>query len=122
MWYIEVALVHGGHLPVHFNLQSMKTYQPLSSYIYREAVCLFNIFYRAKNSLDDVVVDCPDYCHLNGLTGITQCFNKQTGQYVVAINSSGDCLSGSATVIAHLCPNNMELLYQVTEPGIKMCF
>ncbi len=68
------------------------------------------------------MVDCPDYCHLNGLTGKIQCFNKQTGQYVVAINSSGNCLSGSATGIAHLCPNNMEPLYQVTEPGIKMCF
>jgi hypothetical protein len=44
-WYIEVALVHGGHLPDHFNLQSVQTYQPLSSFIYREAVRLFNIFY-----------------------------------------------------------------------------
>jgi len=69
MWYIEVALVHGGHLPDHFNLKSVQTYQPLSSFIYREAVRLFNIFYQVKNSLDVVVVDCPDYCHLNGLTG-----------------------------------------------------
>ncbi len=120
MWHIEVALVHGGHVPVHFNIQSMKTYQPLSSYIYREAVCLFNIFYWIKNSLDDVVVKRPNYCHLNGLTGKIQCFNKQTGQYVVAINSSGDCFSGSAAVVVHLCPYNMEPLYQVTEPGIKM--
>ncbi len=69
-----------------------------------------------------VVVVCPDYCHLNGLTGKIQCFNKQTGQYFVAINSSGVCLSGSAIGIAHLCPNNMEPLYQVTEPWIKMSF
>ncbi len=68
------------------------------------------------------MVNCPDYCHLNGLTGKIQCFNKQTGQYVVANNSSGDCLSGSAAGIAHLCPNNMQPLYQVTEPGIKMSF
>jgi hypothetical protein len=120
MWYIEVALVHGCHLPVHFIVQSVKTYQPLSSYIYREAVCLFNIFYRIKNSLDVVVVDCPDYCHSNGLTGKIQCFNKQTGQYIVAINFSGHCSSGSATVVVHLCPYNMEPLYQVNEPGIKI--
>ncbi len=119
MWWIEVALVHGCHLPVHFNVLSVKTYQPLSSYIYREAVCLFNIFYWIKNSLDIVVVDCPDYCHLNGLPGKIQCFNKQTGLYIVAINSSGHCSSGSTTVIVHLCPYNMEPLYQVTEPGIK---
>jgi hypothetical protein len=120
MWYVEVALVHGCHLPVHLNVQSVKTYQPLSSYIYREAVRLFNIFYRIKNSLDAVVVDCPDYCHLNGLTGKIQCFNKQTGQYIVAINSSGHCSSGSATVVVHLCPYYMQPLYQVTEPGIKI--
>ncbi len=120
MWYIEVALVHGCHLPVHFNVQSIMMYQPLSSYIYREAVCLFNIFDRIKNSLNVVAVDCPDYCHLNGLTGKKKCFNKQTGQCMVAINSSGYCSSGSATVVVHLCPYNMEPLYQVTEPGVKI--
>ncbi len=119
MLYIQVALVHGGHLPVHFNLQSVKTYQPLSLYIYREAVRLFNIFYRVKKSLDVVVVDCPDYCHLNGLTGKIQCFNKQTGQYFVAINTSSHCSTGSASVVAHLCLYNMEPLYQVAEPGMK---
>jgi hypothetical protein len=45
MWYIQVALVHGGHLPDHFNLQSAQMYQPLTSHIYREAARLFNIFY-----------------------------------------------------------------------------
>ncbi len=95
-------------------------YQPLSSYIYREAVCLFNIFYRVKNSLVVVVVDFPDYCHLNWLTGKKQCFNKQTRQYVAAINTSGHCSTGSATVIAHLCPYDMEPLYQVAEPGMKI--
>ncbi len=49
-----------------------------------------------------------------------QCVNKQTGQYIVAINSSGHCSSGSATVVVHLCPYNMEPLYQVTEPGIQI--
>ncbi len=112
--------MHGCHLPVHFNVQSVKMYQPHSSYLYREAVCLFNIFHWIKNSLDVVVVDCPDYCHLNGLTGKIQYFNKQTGQYIVAINSSGHCSSGSSTVVVHLCPYNMEPLYQVTEPGIKI--
>ncbi len=99
MWYIQVALVHGGLLPDHFNLQCAQTNEPLSSYIYREAVCLFNIFYQVKNSLDVLVVDCPDCCHLNGLTGNIQCFNKNTGQYVIAINTSGHCLTGFATVL-----------------------
>ncbi len=66
------------------------------------------------------MVDCPDYCHLNGLTGNIQCFSKQTGQYVVAINTSGHCLTGFATVVAHLCPYNMEPLYQVDKPGMKI--
>jgi hypothetical protein len=77
-------------------------------------------FYRVKNSLDVVVVDCPDYCHLNGLKGKIQCFNKQTGRYVVAINTSGHCSTGFATVVAHLCPYNMEPLYQVDIPGLKI--
>jgi hypothetical protein len=46
--YIEVALVHGCHLPVHVSVQSVKMYQPLSSYIYKEAVCLFNIFIESR--------------------------------------------------------------------------
>ncbi len=66
------------------------------------------------------MVDCPDYCHLNGLTGNIQCFNKQTGQYIVAINTSGHCSTGLATVVAHLCPYNMEPLYQVNKPGLKI--
>ncbi len=65
-------------------------------------------------------MDCPDYCHLNGLTGNIQCFNKQTGQYVVAINTSGHCSIGFATVVAHLCLYNMEPLYQVNKPGLKI--
>jgi hypothetical protein len=66
------------------------------------------------------VVDCPDYGHLNRLTGKIQCFNKQTGQYVVAINTLGHCSTGSASVLVHLCPYNMEPLYQVAKPGLKI--
>jgi hypothetical protein len=85
----------------------------------KQFVCSI-FFYRVKNSLDVVVVDCPNYCHLNGLTGKIWCFNKQTGQYVVAINTSGHCSTGFATVVAHLCPYNMEPLYQVDKPGLKI--
>jgi hypothetical protein len=120
IWYIQVALVHGGHLPDHFKSQSVQTYQPLSSIIYREAVHLFNIFYQVKNSLDVVVVDCPDYCQLNGLTGKIKYFNTQTGQYAVTFNTSGLCSTGSASVLVHLCPYNMEPLYQVAKLGLKV--
>jgi hypothetical protein len=91
----------------------MKTNHPLRLYIYKEAVRLFQKNYQDRSNLDVVVVDCPDSYNINGLTGKIQDFNKQSGQFLVSVNTH------TATVNIHLWPHNMEPLYQATKLGKK---
>ena len=41
IWYIQVCLIHSGHLPQNFNLECVKAQHPLMPFIYNEAVRLF---------------------------------------------------------------------------------
>jgi hypothetical protein len=55
IWYIQVSLLHSGHLPDNKSPDCMKAPQPLMPFIYNEAVHLFNMFYQVKSWPEFVV-------------------------------------------------------------------
>ncbi len=69
IWYIQVSLLHSGHLQDNITLDCMKAQHPLMPFIYTKAVRLFNIFYQVKNTPEYVVLDCALYPQLNGYRG-----------------------------------------------------
>jgi hypothetical protein len=88
IWYIQVSLLHSGHLRNNITLECMKAQHPLMPFIYTEAVCLFNIFYQVKNTPDFVVLDCAFYPQLNGYRGRIQSFNHRNGLFIVAVSTT----------------------------------
>ena len=69
IWYIQVSLVHSGHLPDNISLELVKVHHPLMPSIYSEAERLFKIFYRNNFSSEIVVRDCAEYPQLNDSRG-----------------------------------------------------
>ncbi len=79
------------------------------------------MFYWIKSSLDFVVVYCAVYPQFNELTGQIHTFKKQSGQYIVAVNTSEYTSSRCPpSVLAQLCPQYMEPLHKVTKFGINI--
>ncbi len=114
IWYIQVSLLHSGHLPGNKSPDCMKAPQPLMLFIYSEAVHLFNMFYQVKSCPEFVVLDCALYPHLNGYRGRIQSFNLQNGQYNVAVNTTQfNSPSSPSSFVMQLCPQYMEPLVKV---------
>jgi hypothetical protein len=120
MWYVQVSILHSGHLPGHITLECVKAHHPLTPFIYSEAVQLFNIFYRIKNSSDFVIVDCAVYPQLNGFKGHINSFKKLDGQFAVSVNTSEySSPSCPSFVLMQLYPQYLEPLHKVTKFGIS---
>jgi hypothetical protein len=117
-WYIQVALVHSGHLSALFNLDQLESNHPLKFHIYREASRLYSMFYHQNHCSDFGVVDCVGvYLHMNELSGQIQSYNKQSGQYTVAIipSETDTWTSNKDRFIACLFPHYMDPLQQSTK-------
>ncbi len=117
-WYIQVALVHSGHLSALFNLDQLESNHPLKFHIYREASRLFRMFYRQNHCSDFVVVNCVGVNqYMNGFSGQIQSYNKESGQYTVAIipSETDTWTSNYDCCIAYLFPHYMDPLQQVAK-------
>jgi hypothetical protein len=119
IWYIQVSLLHSGHLPDNKSTDCMKAPQPLMPFVYSEAVHLFNMFYQVKSCPEFVVLDCALYPCLNGYRGQIQSFNLQNGQYILAVNRTQfNPPSSPSSFVMQLCPHYMEPLVKVKKFGI----
>jgi hypothetical protein len=110
MWYIQVSLLHNGHLPDNSTSECMNAPQSLLPYIYSEAEHLFNVFYQEKNFHEFLVLDCALYPHLNGYRGQISSFYYQNGQYIVTLTPS--------SLVMQLYPQYMEPLVKMKKFGI----
>ena len=121
IWYIQVSLLHNGHLPDNTTSERMKVPQSLLPYLYSEANRVFNMFYQEKNLHEFVVLDCEMYPHLNGYRGRISSFNHQNGQYIVTLNSSQFSLpSTPSSLVMQLYPQYMEPLAKMKKFGITI--
>ena len=114
IWYIQVSLVHSGHLPDNISLELVKAHHPLMPFIYSEAERLFKIFYRKNISNEIVVRDCAEYPQLNDSRGQIQSYNQHLGQYVVNFHSQN--LTGAYAM--HLCSQYLEPIHKIKKFGI----
>jgi len=121
IWYIQVSLLHNGHLPNNTTSEHMKVPQSLLPYLYSEANRVFNMFYQEKNLHEFVVLDCEMYPHLNGYRGRISSFNHQNGQYIVTLNSSQfSSPSTPSSLVMQLYPQYMEPLAKMKKFGITI--
>ncbi len=119
IWYIQVSLLHSGHLNDNITIECMKAQHPLMPFIYTEAVHLFNIFYQVKNTPDFVVLDFALYPQLNGYRGQIQSFNHRNGLFIVDVNTT-ECNSPTSpsSVVMQLCSQYMGPLHKVKNFGM----
>ena len=123
MWYIQVSILHSGHLPGHITLECVKAHHPLTPFIYSEAVWLLNMFYPIKSSSDFVVVDCAVYPQLNikWVHRLNSVLQKSEWTVHCAVNTSEySSPSCPSFVFMQLCPQYLEPLHKITKFGISV--
>ena len=114
IWYIQVSLVHCGHLPGYVSLDDVKSHLPLVPFLLREAERLFKLHYQSNLSNKVIVRNCRDYPQLNDKRGQIQFDNEHNQHYLVVFESN----IPNGTFAVHINSRYLELVYKIKKLGV----